>query len=287
MISFRVSPATESTTLSPFHLVFGKEMTLPVDTAFLSKQSMSPDARQYFEELLDRLKIAKEIATANMREAQAKSKEYHDRKAKVPDFAVHDRVLMRVSKVPTGLSPKLFEKYDGPYYISELGPNYTYRLRRCSDHKHLKALINASRLIPYKDPYLMRDLPDPETDADDENYEPQNAQPNRVSSGDTQAESGLTPENTNTHRPLADQKTQQDDINQHSQSDDKYYEVEKLLKVKRLQGKKHYLGKWKGNFKNSWEPEEFITEKPKRDFHIARSRGGKRRRKSRSKFFTY
>ena len=83
-------------------------MALPVDTALVPQHTMTTDARQHFEELLQRLKLAQDIALSNMKEAQAKSKEHHDLKAKEPDFTLHDRVLMRVSKVPTGLSPKLF-----------------------------------------------------------------------------------------------------------------------------------------------------------------------------------
>ena len=52
-MAFRMSPATESTTLYPFHMVFGKEMNLPVDTALVPKHSTSPDAKAHFEELLE------------------------------------------------------------------------------------------------------------------------------------------------------------------------------------------------------------------------------------------
>ena len=78
MMAFRMSPATESTTLSPFHMVFGKEMNLPVDTALVPKHTMAPDAKAHFEELIERLKMAKEIALSNVKESQAKSKERFD-----------------------------------------------------------------------------------------------------------------------------------------------------------------------------------------------------------------
>ena len=83
-------------------------MNLPVNTALIPKPTMSQDAKQYFEELLERLKMAKDIAISNMQLAQAKSKQYHDQKAKEPDLALHDRVLLKESHVPTGLSFNLF-----------------------------------------------------------------------------------------------------------------------------------------------------------------------------------
>ena len=97
---------------------------------------------------------------ANVKESQAKSKERFDKKSKEPSFALHDRVLLRCSKVPTGRSPKLFERFDGPFYIT--GLNYTYKLKRGLDHKPIKSPRNATRLIYYKDPYIMRDMPDQE-----------------------------------------------------------------------------------------------------------------------------
>jgi hypothetical protein len=49
-------------------------------------------------------------------------------------------------------SPKLVEKYKGPYYITELSPNYTYKLRMCNTNKEVKSIINAKELIMYKYP---------------------------------------------------------------------------------------------------------------------------------------
>ena len=69
------------------------------------------------------------------------------------------------------------------------------------------------------------------------------------------------------YAPLAEpkkaQKTQKVGINATSGESDKYYEMDRLLKVKFMQGKKHYLVKWKGQYKNTWEHENYITEKPK------------------------
>ena len=286
MMAFRMSPATESTGLSPFHMVFGKEMNLPVDTSLVPKHTMAPDAKAHFDELLERLKIAKEIALSNVKDSQAKSKERFDKKSKEPTFDLHDRVLLRCSKVPTGLSPKLFDRFEGPFYITKVGPNYTYMLRRCSNHKAIKSPINASRLIHYKDPYIMRDLPDVNEEEETDEQEvsiPQNEHPTTAGSDNTtenQAKEQNPPDADNT----AQGKTKANPPS--SQSDDTYYEVESLLKMKYIRGKKHYLVHWKGNYSDTWEPEEFITEKPKREFHIRRAKQGRRKRKSGYRYFT-
>ena len=334
MMSFRVSPATESISLSPFHMVFGKEMTLPVDTALVPKHTMTQDSKQYFEELLERLKIAKNIAVSNMQTAQAKAKHYHDQKAKEPDFALHDRVLLKVSNTPTGLSPKLFQKHEGPYYIVEVGPNFTYKLRRCSDHKLVKSPMNATRLTPYKDPFIMRDVqddiendrqdhPDPETMPNhpqvDEprpnqpqvNVRPEDPRPMPIQH---QVEPIEQPENPVPNPqpdqtqpdPPANQPMQQNPVNENQSNsepgpnktaidkestqpiklpEDIYFEVEKLLKMRRVRGQKQYLVKWKGDYPNSWEPETNITDRPKREYHIRKQQRGRKHRKHRSQFW--
>ena len=91
-----------------------------------------------------------------MKIAQEKSKQHHDKKAKMPDFKVSDRVLLKSMKVPKGHSPKLYTKHEGPFYITELGPNFTYKLTSCADHTEIKCLINASRLQRYVKPDLVR-----------------------------------------------------------------------------------------------------------------------------------
>ena len=60
---------------------------------------------------------------------------------------------------------------------------------------------------------------------------------------------------------------------------DKYYEVDRLLKVKFMQNEKHYLVKWKGQYKNTWEPENYNYRKPKREFNIHRANKRRKGRK--------
>lgn len=92
----------------------------------------------------------------NIKRSQEKSEERFDKHAKVPNFKLFDKVLIKANKIPFGLSPKLAEKYQGPYLISELGPNHTYKIRRCSNRKVLKSFMNASQLKKYFDPDVER-----------------------------------------------------------------------------------------------------------------------------------
>jgi hypothetical protein len=70
-----------------------------------------------------------------------------DKKAKEPEFRVGQTLLLRVYKIPKGLSRKLPDKSDGPYLITELGPNHTYKLLNCATNKTIKSLINARAIF--------------------------------------------------------------------------------------------------------------------------------------------
>jgi hypothetical protein len=149
-MAIRNSPAIQSTQYSPYHMLFGREMNLPFDISVLSMQHLSSDAKQQLAEVLANLKITQDLATKNMKLRQAKAKYRNDRNSKIPQF-LRDLALFRQHMVPVSRSPKLVEKYKCPYYITELGPNYTYKLRSCSTSKEVKSIINAKELIMYKD----------------------------------------------------------------------------------------------------------------------------------------
>ena len=51
-----------------------------------------------------------------------------------------------------GLTPKLCQKWIGPFYISKVLSGYTYIVRRCSNNKQMKSSVNIHRLKPYVDP---------------------------------------------------------------------------------------------------------------------------------------
>lgn len=70
MMAFRMSPATESTEYSPYYLLFGKEMNLPFDVDVQPKDNMGKETKEHIQEVIEKLKIAKEIATDNVTRRQ-------------------------------------------------------------------------------------------------------------------------------------------------------------------------------------------------------------------------
>ncbi|CAC5426868.1 unnamed protein product [Mytilus coruscus] len=136
--------------------MFGQDMKIPFDIALEPKDNLPHDTKTYLNQFISNIKVAHTIAHQNEAVNKEKDKVRHDEKAKTQTFAVGDLVLIKVHKFPPGVSRKLCDKADGPYHIEEIGPNHTYALRRQSDQKKHKALMNATYLQLYTRPEPVR-----------------------------------------------------------------------------------------------------------------------------------
>ncbi|CAG2249261.1 unnamed protein product [Mytilus edulis] len=139
--------------------------------------SLIPSIMMAFRRSVSSATVAHTIAHQNEAVNKEKDKVRHDEKAKTQTFAVGDLVLIKVHKFPTGMSRKLCDKAEGPYHIEEIGPNHTYALRRQSDQKKHKSLMNATNLQLYTRPEPVRqrltvhppnqnDPPEPDSDTE-------------------------------------------------------------------------------------------------------------------------
>ncbi|XP_069110091.1 uncharacterized protein [Argopecten irradians] len=151
MMAYRMTPSTESTEFSPFYIAFGMEMRMTVDTELIPKDSVGRNQKQVLQEIVENAKLSVKIGKHNIELAKVKQKQYHDQKAKEPNFQVGDTVLLSDPHIKQGESSKLHKKYKGPYRIERLGPNYTYKLRNTETGKLVDSLVNAARIKHFKD----------------------------------------------------------------------------------------------------------------------------------------
>ncbi|CAC5414433.1 unnamed protein product [Mytilus coruscus] len=175
-----------------------------------------------------------------------------------PDFRIGDKVLLQCMKVPKGLSPKLHAKWIGPYYITNVGQNNTYKLRRLSDHKIIKSRIHANRIKPYEDPRNVREqVRRNNDDLNDSNFQNNDSIDIDKNKDETQLPNNVNDEN------LEQDKQNDTDKNDQTQSetdDDSEFLAEKLVAKKKRNGKNLYRVKWVGYKKTTWVAEEDIGE---------------------------
>lgn len=269
MLAYRRTPANRSTGISPYHMVFGREMVMPIDTVLCPADENAPHPSEWIQQLKENLKIAHELANTNLQEQQVKNKEAFDKKAREPKFQVGDQVLLHCPKVPKHGCAKLHAKWTGPYYITQAQDNHTYKLSHSGTHQALKGRVHANRIKIYRDPIDRTLHTEQLTQLPEENEG--NAAPQEIVENEGNAAPQQTVENEGKAAPqgIIEKKEAT------PTTDSQYYIVEKVLKCKKIKGKRQYLIKWKNSPEKTWEPEQNLGPGLQRDFHTHFTWAGK------------
>jgi len=309
-MAFRMSPGVQITGYSPFQILFGREMKLPIDVALLPQENIKKAPKQHIEDILKKLSITRQIVRENLQENQDKMKDKHDKTASESDYIEGQYVLLKQTHVAAGKKKKFQPKWKGPYYITKKYKNDTYIIRNVDTQKEHNSPVHASRLKVYNDPRDIRPAIDeiPEgffdetkndtdqssqnsqneqnevrnqTEKDHGEEDPAHSQSNSENKDNTQNENKKTQNDSKMQNtPNENEETQDNSNTQNTPNeiegtqDDpniKYYPVEKLIKAKLISGKKHFLVKWVGNYSDSWEPEENIPEQVKHLYITSKS----------------
>lgn len=276
--AYRVTPCTQSTQFSPYFLLFKKECRLPLDTVLIPPNNLPATADQCMQDILSGFQITQTIVKDNILKAQAKYKHYYDKTAEPHKFVVGQKVWLYSPKIKAGVSTKLQRHWTGPYYIcAELSGN-VFILRRSVDNVQLKAPVNAKRLKPYFDPEdrPTNVIPDCDLDETDVASDDDDHLSNPEMTEDLQSVSDKEPEKG--PDPSTECQPPEEGIDDDDDSDD-WYEVEKILAVRKRNGIRQYKIKWAGQSPPSWEPEEYIPEALIRDFHVSKTLTGRRRKR--------
>lgn len=133
----------DSTQISPFHMLYGREPVLPCEqTVTQPKTKYQVDLQDYTDELTAYMSDAWSFARDNIQKAQRKQKQQYDRKSKLLDLKVGDRVMVYFPNVVRGKAWKFARPFYGPYVMVSLTPtNVEVRLvDRPSDNTIFVAL---------------------------------------------------------------------------------------------------------------------------------------------------
>jgi len=139
-----------TTQYEPFYLTYGREAVLLIDLEMLGYPFEGRSAEGfkdlYFHrlgQLVGWLIDDRQQAYQNIEVAQDKQKKWHDGKIREHNYVIGEKVLLKNFR-----AKKLDQKWYGPFYIHDLGPNGTYKLRNISG-KVRKKIVHADQLRPY------------------------------------------------------------------------------------------------------------------------------------------
>lgn len=201
---------------------------------------------------MENLKVSQEVSRENEKHFQHKNKARYNKKnnPKIPDLQIGDKVLLKIHKVPKGVSRKLYHKSGGPFIISEKGPNYTYKLIRVSNMRPLKTLINAANIRPYYDPGVHR------ADLSYNNRPNQPATPLDSQANDQSQQIALPPAlnppmlQTQRRKPVSDQT----------------YVFKRIIKGRFRNDQREFRIEWETG-ESTWEPDSVFSDDMLRDIN--------------------
>lgn len=193
-------------------------------------------------------------------------------------------------KVDEGLSKKLTGIYTGLYDIVEIGPNQIYKLRNFETNKPFVSLIHADQLklyhdypvVPVQDQANRTEPRPPSANHPGEMYNQHIDQADKTSEPASKSMEKV-PLIKNLTRIEADTSNRKENVS----NPEEYFEIEKLLRTKRQNGKQLFLVKWKDVSTNTLEPEENISKPALRQFYTTHTKKGKRRKRKQFRFFDH
>ncbi|GLV33385.1 uncharacterized protein CBL_20131 [Carabus blaptoides fortunei] len=147
MMAYRASKH-ESTKYTPFSLMFGREIRLPIDVQYGLPPNMSCTSDQtYIRKLRASLDKAHETMRERLNAAHQRQKAYYDKKVKFINYAVGDTIWLHQSTPRIGESSKLHRPWTGPYrIIKDMGMN-TFRIQHCA-LRHKRLVTHQDRFKP-------------------------------------------------------------------------------------------------------------------------------------------
>jgi hypothetical protein len=213
--------------LFTFLYTIWKRNEFTIRIALMPKEHLEKAPEEYLDDMIQKVKMIRELAQKNVQHTQDKNKESYDKNTKVTTFKLNDQVLLKVLKRTPGKKQKLQPRWEEPFYIVKVNPNHSYRLRNAETHVALKSSIHANRLKLYRNPRDFRDPEAPKSHNHENNTLP------RENKNDSAARN-------NTQQQVRDEHRVPDEAPRAYQ----WHMVKKLLKSKWKNNKRYYLVQW-------------------------------------------
>ncbi len=147
MLAYRTS-VQESTRATPFQLMFGREVRLPVDAMYGNPSPTQTYTNQYALDLRRHLDKSYKNVRNHMGLQQRRQKTLYDRKTHGAPFHLGDQVWLHSPAVPKGCAKKLHRPWQGPYRFVKVLSEVLFRIQR-KDLPRKRLVVHFNRLKPY------------------------------------------------------------------------------------------------------------------------------------------
>jgi hypothetical protein len=132
VMAYRAMPHC-ATTYSPYYLVFGREMRLPVEDDWKpripNREITGDEYEEYVKKLAERLKEASKVAGGQSKLSHETAKRYYDRRTKLEQFSKGTLVYVYDPTYKRGKAKKFSYQYKGPYEVERKISPLIYKIR--------------------------------------------------------------------------------------------------------------------------------------------------------------
>ncbi|GBN73697.1 Transposon Tf2-9 polyprotein [Araneus ventricosus] len=151
-VTFAYNSAKQNSTgFSPFFLIYGRNITTPLDVILPHNNDQDHDD-SYVQQLITRSEEARQLAKIHIKDSQASDKRRYDARHRSVSYKIWDLVWVYTPIRKVGLSEKLLRRYFGPYRITRQMSEVTYEVESMETDKKrrkLKDVVHVLRIKPY------------------------------------------------------------------------------------------------------------------------------------------
>ena len=151
MLAYR-SSVQETTGSTPFNLMFGREVQLPVELMLGKGPEPGTTHLEYIEQLRRKLEEAYEHVRERTNSEQKRQKHLYDRKVAGGRYSVGDMVWLHSPAIPRGKAAKFHRFWKGPYEVKKIISDVTYRIQSTTGSRRQRLVVHFNRLKPAYEP---------------------------------------------------------------------------------------------------------------------------------------
>ena len=115
-MAYRATPQ-DSTGLTPNFLMFGREVSMPIDVMIGPPEDQAMTELDYVKKMQKKLTYAYELARMNLRKSAERQSKYYNKSRHGSNFSLGDLCWYANKLRKKGVSPKLQPKWRGPCLI--------------------------------------------------------------------------------------------------------------------------------------------------------------------------